>query len=75
MKFVIIKSEKWTDGNLFEAAEPYIEFDWEYRRADDDLVCVNGRGFPTEKEARSDIAKAKTAMKAARFAKVEVSSE
>ena len=71
MKFVITESEKWTDGDLFTASEPYTEFDWQFLRNDGGAVCESAGGFASEREARSDIAAAKTSMKAARFAKVE----
>lgn len=72
MKFAITKSEKWTEGSLLEASEPYIAFDWELVRADGSAVCRSGHDFPDEQTTRSDIADAKRSMKGAWRAKVEV---
>lgn len=52
-------------------------FEWQLERKDGSPVCrsveqPDGWGFPTEAEARSDVAKAKIAMRATKFAKVEV---
>lgn len=50
---------------------------WTLERKDGTAICENATqsdavGFPSEAAARSDIAAAKTAMKGAKFAKVEV---
>lgn len=63
MRFVISRT-----GGVATPAD----YGWALERKDGKRVCVNARALVSEQEARSDIAEAKTTMKGARFAKVEV---
>lgn len=76
MLFIIAKREKDPIGGIAgKVYDPIVYYEWTLHKVAKgevgEAVARSPREFDSEKEARSHIASAKIALKAARFAKVQ----